>query len=952
MAEKEFTSIRHKLIVKITQILLIAFFVVLSAVTLFSIRSTNENLMAAESRIRASIVAKGNILVTNNSLALAGMVADNAFTAVNDLVSSTVSNDEDIVYGIYMDDSLRPWVAARADAESTELDPTKSFEDPTSLWANNVSVTSHKLIGKDALQVYEFAAPVFVDDERSGTIRYGISTKTMHNALHNVQEQSRNTMFQTIATLLVITLIVFLTVYVVIKRLAVFITRPIGELTTTANIIADGDYSNTISIESNDEIGILANNFDRMRNIVKRKINDLKEINTVGENLALQHKRINAIENAFEAFSARINVVAGAMYAINMNGALAVEYAYPDKDDIHPVLDPNNNLINNFLDATDIAVTPNTALDEKVGDIDVSQLPPTSVLAIPLFDEDKLVGASLLLCDSKKLEFSSGEYEYFRAIGRALSISIKNIHMRDVIQEQNQNLEKKVQERTKSLREKTNDIVNMMKHLHQGLFTVAAGGIIQPEYSQYLTTIFATSNIADKPFSTLLFNTASLSSDAVESIEETVSSIIQSDELTYEMNKHLLIKNYEMVDENAELRFIELDWNPIFQSDVVEKIMVTVRDVTELRKLEEDTANKQRELLAISSLLQIDKIRFFQFIHSTKSCVRKAFKVFESSKAITIDEWRNLMRDMHTVKGNARTFAFNEIAENVHHMETLISPLNESQVSIESRDEIFRCLDQLGQSIGFYEDIAVYKLEWRETEDLNASLTVDREQLNSGIVALRSAAQTSPSAKAVVGNALNIFRRLAFTPLDEMLKPIIESMASIAEQLDKDTPQVKLSVDNIYINNTSVETIAIVFTHILRNAVDHGIESREDRLAAGKPATGTIRITARQQGEDMLLSVCDDGQGLNLRGIAQQYFDVKHNNISDQEIADSIFKPGVSTVKKITEISGRGIGMDAVKYSLQQQGADISINLDKQDQADGRRSFSLDIALPEAMYSC
>jgi two-component system chemotaxis sensor kinase CheA len=117
-----------------------------------------------------------------------------------------------------------------------------------------------------------------------------------------------------------------------------------------------------------------------------------------------------------------------------------------------------------------------------------------------------------------------------------------------------------------------------------------------------------------------------------------------------------------------------------------------------------------------------------------------------------------------------------------------------------------------------------------------------------------------------------------------------------------------------------LEQIKDPLIHLLRNAVDHGIEPPEKREAAGKPRRGTITLTAEQLGQDVVICISDDGAGLDLEAIRQaiaKHDGVEAQSLTEAEIIDAIFRPGITTSRIITDISGRGVGLDVVRRNVE-----------------------------------
>jgi len=165
------------------------------------------------------------------------------------------------------------------------------------------------------------------------------------------------------------------------------------------------------------------------------------------------------------------------------------------------------------------------------------------------------------------------------------------------------------------------------------------------------------------------------------------------------------------------------------------------------------------------------------------------------------------------------------------------------------------------------------------------------------------------------------------------VKPVFQRMSRIVREVaDMVGKSVRLVTEgeNTEVDKTVIDKLAEPLTHMIRNSVDHGIESPEKRAALGKPAEGTVRLTAKHRSGRIVIELADDGAGINRERVRQKAIDndliQADANLSDEEIDNLIFAPGFSTAEKITDVSGRGVGMDVVKRSIQALGGRISIH--------------------------
>jgi two-component system, chemotaxis family, sensor kinase CheA len=163
--------------------------------------------------------------------------------------------------------------------------------------------------------------------------------------------------------------------------------------------------------------------------------------------------------------------------------------------------------------------------------------------------------------------------------------------------------------------------------------------------------------------------------------------------------------------------------------------------------------------------------------------------------------------------------------------------------------------------------------------------------------------------------------KIRMVPVEQLFRRFPRVVRDVAKQCGKDVA-LELSGQNTDLDKGILDALAEPLMHIVRNAVDHGIEPAEERISAGKPARGTIYLNAYHQGTQVVIEIRDDGRGINLAAVKKRAVEkgllssVESQRIADQDALDLIFEAGFSTAAEITEVSGRGIGMDVVRTVL------------------------------------
>ena len=172
---------------------------------------------------------------------------------------------------------------------------------------------------------------------------------------------------------------------------------------------------------------------------------------------------------------------------------------------------------------------------------------------------------------------------------------------------------------------------------------------------------------------------------------------------------------------------------------------------------------------------------------------------------------------------------------------------------------------------------------------------------------------------------------IRMVPMESIYSKFPKVVRDISRKLSKKV-EFKHYGDNVEIDKAMIEGLTDPLMHIIRNSLDHGIEMPSQREAAGKPETGSISISAEQANGQMIITIEDDGKGIDCEKVALkalekgQIDEYQYNNMTDNEKAMLIFEAGLSTADQITDISGRGVGMDVVKTNIYKLGGAIKLD--------------------------
>lgn len=504
------------------------------------------------------------------------------------------------------------------------------------------------------------------------------------------------------------------------------------------------------------------------------------------------------------------------------------------------------------------------------------------------------------------------------------------------------------------VREKTAEIASMLHTVPLGILMVVPGGTVHPEVSDQLRVVLGGDEVAGRPVVEAVFAGASLGADALDALQAALGSILGEDTMNFEFNAHLLPRELERRGADGQDRVLDLAWAPMTGADqTVQRVLLCLRDVTELRALERQARAQQRELALVGEILAVPHERFEDFVASASRCIDDSADVLAQGEAAArpgatpIDL---LFRHMHTVKGNARTLGLRQLADAAHAAEDRYARVRRGEDAFDALS-LGMDLDQVREVLGDYLRLAREKLGRRGGEQGGVHLSA--QQLQGLVRGLELAASEEPEAlRSAVRHSLDALRHLGTIPVDLAVRPVADAIPELAAALGKPTPRLEVAAPGIGLAPAAAGLLRDVLMHLVRNSLDHGLEPAGERLACGKAPAGLIRLHARHTDGMLVLELRDDGRGLALTRVRERAVAAgllaADAQPGDAALAQLVFAPGLSTASAVTDVSGRGVGMDAVRALIEEVGGSIVLELAGGAEGAAWRGFTTRIALPAA----
>lgn len=346
---------------------------------------------------------------------------------------------------------------------------------------------------------------------------------------------------------------------------------------------------------------------------------------------------------------------------------------------------------------------------------------------------------------------------------------------------------------------------------------------------------------------------------------------------------------------NGAKQQFSLQYHPIVVGEELQRVVVVLTDITSELARQRALA-EQHEFAALVDQFVRDRRGFYAFWEEASALATNI--VADTAPEI-------LRRNLHTLKGNARFFGLTRLAGLCHELESTLAERDPPALTVPERRQLSELWGALSERI----------------EPLMRGTTVFLEISRDEYERLLAAATRGDSPAQLE----QLVRDLRCEPIATRLEGAKRELERISRALGKTPPRVEIQHANLRVPPGPLAPFWSVLSHVLNNAVDHGIETDEERRRAGKPVPGIVELSASMTPSEVTIRVRDDGRGVDWATVRQRAQERGLPCQSEADLKQALFVDRLSTRAEVTQTSGRGVGLAAVQHVVTAMGGKVGV---------------------------
>jgi PAS domain-containing protein/HPt (histidine-containing phosphotransfer) domain-containing protein len=497
----------------------------------------------------------------------------------------------------------------------------------------------------------------------------------------------------------------------------------------------------------------------------------------------------------------------------------------------------------------------------------------------------------------------------------------------------------------------TAEIRSLMENVPQGIFILQSDLCIQGNYSLYLERLLGSDALAGRPGLDVLFEGCEQSSEQKSMAMSALIAALNEESLVWSFNESCLPRELRRRHRNGETHILEIDWHPIINTrDHIERVLVTARNVTRVRELEAESRRHQVDFDILIEIIQAGRADILRFLEQGRLYITRCQSLLSDDSENLGSIAGKVFLHVHTLKGLARSLGLKTMTMQIHDLEQELSQHQKTKWQSWNRKRATEVVALTGSVFAAYQSIMEEKLHWMGEQGAEMLTEAEIKDIDREIQRLPSGTDLPPQVLPLVKKVEQMVTRVAYQEVYALAADLKREARSLALELGKPIPELLFEGEGILLSRQAESLLRSALLHLVRNSMDHGLESSEERRILGKNVEGSIRLTFESRDDRLRMRYTDDGRGLNFEAIRMRAISLgilsPQENVPTEKLAELIFESGFSTKSKVDMISGRGVGMDAVRHLFEEAGGRIWIEEADRDSS----AFVIRGELPATLY--
>jgi ligand-binding sensor domain-containing protein/HPt (histidine-containing phosphotransfer) domain-containing protein len=518
---------------------------------------------------------------------------------------------------------------------------------------------------------------------------------------------------------------------------------------------------------------------------------------------------------------------------------------------------------------------------------------------------------------------------WFRALAIALAAGAVTAAVRlrlRAMRKRNELLEEMVAEKTQEMKD-------ILDNIEQGLFTVDLEGKVNPDFAASTNGILRVDNVASHSVGDLF-----RMDETQRRAWGTWLEVVRKEHASMKWKKLARLAPVQLLSlqEPNGTRFVQVGYQKMFDRQKhFRKLMILAQDVTESKRnekrMEEENKRHEAKVKAILGIVKNSRT-IAEFLEDLEARLRSIVELMGAAapgKPVAADKLSAMVKEAHTIKGTSGSLGFEALAQAAHEAETILAGFRGSnrEVTPEESARLSGCLGPMAEAMEELRGLAALLIGYGGSP----LAAVPLERIGE-IRDLCDAVGDGSGKEGVeaLARLKKLCRSIDYAPLAELAENYGRMLDRIGSRLGKKV-SFRAVPGDLEISPKLFLELNEPLIHLLRNAVDHGLETEAERMRLGKPVPGTIELKLEIGDGKLVVSVSDDGAGIDAAKVIRKAVALgvvtaeQAAAMDEKEKAALIFSEGLSTRDRVDEISGRGVGMEAAAAWAKREGGRIEV---------------------------